>query len=271
VLFFFVYIRPRVEDLGLLGGSFVANETRSLDVASLSKGTFSPFAAPEVFGSVQKPAAAVAGPTPSPEAQEPPPEPGMDTTDVQAAFVVLLTLKKGQDVGLGFDFADDKLVRVCHVFAKGPISEYNAACSPEKRVMVGDFIVGVSSTSAVATTAQDMLRLLQNHGELWLSVSRPYEFAVRTLDKKDSLMGLDLGYHPCGSCAVVRQVLPQGAMSKYNAVAPRDKQVFAGDYIVSVNGRSGAANVLVQELAEAPALDLQVCRPAAPSPIHGHP
>jgi len=234
----------------------------SFDVQEQS-GTFDDSAGAEVFGSVQK---HDAQPLPEPgpgvgaEVQEESAE--QQSQECKTAFEVPLTLSRGEEIGVGLDFAEGHFLRICHLFSKGPIPEYNAGSSPDRRVQIGDFIVGIKGKTGESSSSQELLKALQNSGEMRLSIRRPFEFTVAKLDKKGGPLGLDLSYHPRGTCASVRQIFPEGAVPIYNNTAPTEKQVKVGDYIVSVNGKAGSAKDMVQFFGETSIVDFVIARPS---------
>mmetsp|Transcript_89051 Transcript_89051/g.186081 ORF Transcript_89051/g.186081 Transcript_89051/m.186081 type:complete len:253 (+) Transcript_89051:133-891(+) len=177
-------------------------------------------------------------------------------------FTVSLSLNRGQEAGFGLDFAEGNSLRVCHIFPKGPVPEYNATAAPDRRISVGDFIVGVEGAVFAEKDAQALLAALQKGGDLRLVVRRPFEFVISKLDKRGGPLGLDLSYHPRGTSVAVRAVFEDGAVPAWNSHAVSEQQVRISDYITSVNGRSGTAKELVQAFGEADVVTFVVSRPA---------
>eukprot|EP00405_Crypthecodinium_cohnii_P013787 CAMPEP_0206458844 /NCGR_PEP_ID=MMETSP0324_2-20121206/23816_1 /ASSEMBLY_ACC=CAM_ASM_000836 /TAXON_ID=2866 /ORGANISM="Crypthecodinium cohnii, Strain Seligo" /LENGTH=224 /DNA_ID=CAMNT_0053930269 /DNA_START=51 /DNA_END=726 /DNA_ORIENTATION=- len=149
-------------------------------------------------------------------------------------FTVSLSLNRGQEAGFGLDFAEGNSLRVCHIFPKGPVPEYNATAAPDRRISVGDFIVGVEGAVFAEKDAQALLAALQKGGDLRL----------------------------VGGGVAVRAVFEDGAVPAWNSHAVSEQQVRISDYITSVNGRSGTAKELVQAFGEADVVTFVVSRPA---------
>jgi len=208
----------------------------------------------KILGTVKKEDGSPPQVAKTPEDAAPPPE--------CIAFIAKVHLNRGLEAGFGLDFAEGNSLRVCHIFPKGPVPQYNEMAALDRRILVGDFIVGVDGSSTAQRDAQALLTALQKGGELELDIRRPYEFTISNLDKNGGPLGLDLSYHPRGTSVAVRAVFETGAVPTYNRTAPPEQQVKVSDYIVSVNGKTGTANELVQSFGDFNIVTFVVARPA---------
>lgn len=184
-------------------------------------------------------------------------EPGRPPT----GFVAKVRLERGQEAGFALDYPEGLVLRICQLFPKGPVHEYNASAPPERRIRIGDFIVSVKGPASGGEDAQCLVTALQKGGDVEMEIRRPLEFATPDLDKKGGSVGLDLSYHPRGSAVVVRGLFSSGAVPEYNKTAPQARTVRVHDYIVSVNGRTGTAKALVQAMSEQPRVSIVIARP----------
>merc|ERR1712039_519094 len=155
--------------------------------------------------------------------------------------------------------AEGKSLRICRIYQNGRIPEYNAGVSPDRQVQVGDFIVGINTISSDAV-AQDLVKELKDGGEMRLAIRRPCEFTITGLDKKGGGLGLDLSFHPRGTCAKIRSIFLEGAVPVYNKTVQAEKQVQVNDCIVSVNGKGGSAKEMVETLGASPIVDFVISR-----------
>mmetsp|Transcript_142677 Transcript_142677/g.355619 ORF Transcript_142677/g.355619 Transcript_142677/m.355619 type:complete len:262 (-) Transcript_142677:31-816(-) len=235
----------------------------SKDVPSQEAGSFSDSAGAEVFGCRTAP------PAPSKEQSgelAPPqtvaPELTQGATDTATSFEVPITLAGTAEVGIGLDLAEGKSLRICRIYQKGCIPEYNASVSPNRQVQVGDFIVGINTKDADCT-AEELVEKLKDGGDMRIAIRRPFEFTVAKLDKNGGGLGLDLSFHPRGTCAKIRSIFSDGAVPRYNETVSDDMKIQVNDCIVSVNGKTGSAKEMVEALGSAGIVDFVLARPAA--------
>jgi len=153
-------------------------------------------------------------------------------------------------------------LRICHVYQRGNIPRYNAGVPPDKQVRVGDFIVGINTNTADAA-AEDLVKQLKEGGDMRICIRRPVEVTVSQLDKQGGGLGLDLSFHPRGTCAKIRSIFSDGAVPRYNETVSDDMKIQVNDCIVSVNGKTGSAKEMVEALGSAGIVDFVLARPAA--------
>jgi len=142
----------------------------------------------------------------------------------------------------------------------GSVERYNASAGATKQVQPHDFIVRVNEEREV----RDMMTALKKETSVTLAVLHPFRDVVR-VEKGPLALGLNLVFQEAtGSCLQIKDISP-GAVAAHNTVAEPTSRVRQLDFIERVNGVSGSATQLFQELQLANSLELSLLRlPSGP-------
>lgn len=188
-----------------------------------------------------------------------------EKTDAAAVIAKTEALEFKVDVGKDSKYASlgVELDAVGGVYAmvikvsEGALSRYNALTTPDLRVQVGDFIMGVNGTTG---DTKKMAQLCIDQLELELRFKRAVPFSV-TIDKTSAQnsLGLDLDYLDAGISLHIRDI-KDGLIGDWNRTQ-KDREVKSCDRIVSVNGFRGEAKKLLEMCAGQGKLELEICRP----------
>lgn len=198
------------------------------------------------------PAAAPApAPEPEPLAEVPAPE-----TTSEPVVAYECTLRRdgntARKLGLSLDYWETSVQIVGLV--PGAVEIYNENAPPGRNVLQHDFIVGVNGK----TELQKMKALLATEQEVTLQIKRPTRRTVKvSMEGGSSTWGLKLLYQrSSSSCISVEEVMPAGVFQKYNQPVYYSAQVRRGDFIESVNGMTGSAAQMYEELKRAKSIEV---------------
>lgn len=121
------------------------------------------------------------------------------------------------------------------------VNEVNRASPTNHRLGSGDYIVDVNG---VTGDHFRMLNELLTKSHLSLRVIRPYEFEVMIHRRGESL-GCTITYDACSGCSLVVDAVLEGPIRAWNQENP-NRQVRAGDRILSANGQPGSSTELLE-------------------------
>lgn len=158
---------------------------------------------------------------------------------------VTLTKPPGLDsVGMKVQCISPVAITVKRLREGSLITDWNSL-NPDKQVTVGDAIVSVNG----ATDASSILTKLKEESSLSIVVKHVPEFVI-LVEKDSSGLGLLLVSTNSGA-ARVADVAKGKAVSAYNADAEAGKAVMPGFFLVSVNGKVGGKEELLDAMVEA--------------------
>lgn len=178
--------------------------------------------------------------------------------DATLFFRVRIIMPRHQYSGLLLDAPGGPYLRVTKIDAHSSAAEYNKTCSTEHDcIRLGDFVIAVNG---IHTDCVGMCLELSAGGPIELTVSRAEVIEVLDLEK-DCTFGLDLSHQQGRSSIVIREILPDGAIARWNEAAGRESQVLLHDHIVAVNGKTGTLKELMTEMRAAGKSSLLVTRP----------
>jgi len=187
----------------------------------------------------------------------------LDEVDDSALhFKVRIQMPRHEYSGLLLDAPGGPYLRVTKIDAHSSAAEYNKSCiSEDDRIRLGDFVIAVNG---INTDCVHMCLELRAGGNLELTVSRPHEIEVLDLEN-DCTFGLDLSHQQGSSSLVIREVLTDGAIARWNESAGVEHKIFPNDHIVAVNGKTGTPKELMAEMRAAGTgkTSLLVTRPMA--------
>jgi hypothetical protein len=168
-------------------------------------------------------------------------------------WLVTVTKGQGESVGMALDLLDSMRPQVQSVDPGGPIGRWNESAPPAEVVKPGDFIIAVNGMRG---STQAMIQNLKEATSLQILVNRPLKFDVAV--KKAGTLGVDLDYTLSSISLLINAVHP-GPVDDWNEAHP-EREVCAKDRITSVNGISGPAKELLQEISNSTELKLGISR-----------
>lgn len=171
---------------------------------------------------------------------------------VHSKFEVQLQ-KNESKLGLHLDLTGSG-VQVVKIVAGG-VEDYNRSVPSGKQILAHDFITVVNGVS----TSADMIKKMRDDPHLTLTIVKPTRFTVK-MDKAGKKLGLNLAFQEAtSSCIEVKEVI-DGAIEEYNATAAPALRVMKNDFLESVNGASGTAKKILQEIKAANQLEIGLLR-----------
>lgn len=142
---------------------------------------------------------------------------------------------------------------------RGTIERYNATAAEGKRVVEHDFITMVNG----ATEVREMVRKLKQGRVLLMTVVHPERKHVKFEVSAGSL-GIKLHYlYGDSTCLQVVDFAKDGAADLYNTRAAPEARVCLYDFVESVNGIRGSAEVMLKEIQTAGSVEMVLLRPSA--------
>eukprot|EP00927_Polykrikos_kofoidii_P019277 TRINITY_DN18992_c0_g2_i1.p1 TRINITY_DN18992_c0_g2~~TRINITY_DN18992_c0_g2_i1.p1 ORF type:complete len:307 (-),score=57.45 TRINITY_DN18992_c0_g2_i1:273-1193(-) len=198
---------------------------------------------------------------------------GREEVSSEGFFDVWVTREDAQPLALGATVASDgqQDIVVTAVHAEGLIPRWNAVCSQEQHVQIGDRFVEVNR---VRQDGDKMKRILMEQRDLHIRVKKALpsvigDFEVRLQKPGSSELGLRLEpgsktFLKDGKEIVHNHLsvlsVKQGLASDWNTVCPFDKQISAGDLIVDVNGVSSSTDFMFEAIKHAVVVVLNIKR-----------
>lgn len=159
-------------------------------------------------------------------------------------------------LGLHFDLLHGSVLHVCRISAGGnSATSYNARVQEELQLRPGDFI---TELNGIRGDSKAMMSAAKTSTVLDVLVSRPILF-VAQICRRRGYLGLGLKHVTNARSLLIESVL-DGPVLAWNRENP-GLEVKPGDYIVAVNGTSGATCELFTALAHDGALALLISRP----------
>jgi len=184
-------------------------------------------------------------------------------------FLVKLTRKPRQALGLQVDLSDNKCAHITQVSidSRSPVGAYNDSAPPSQRIRAGDYIIAVNGLHAAVCEGQQVSATLQeelSRHQVELMVSRPDTFEV-SISRNDRSLGLDLSFYHAGKSLIVREIVE-------GVVLANAPEVQVLDRIVAVNGIEGGHKLLVQAISKQSEKVLLTFSRPFPSIVHetGH-
>lgn len=169
-------------------------------------------------------------------------------------FTANLT-KPRTDAALGWhlDVLDKNVLYVCRVVpGNTPVGEYNNSVSPELRIQDGDFIRSINDVK----TSPEMMELMRTLTSFKVSIARPELIKKRIEKVPHEMLGLDLKYGPGGNTLLVENV-------RVGLVSRQAPEIGKGCRILSVNGKTGTPQYLMNNIQKNDTIVLEVARPQA--------
>lgn len=186
---------------------------------------------------------------------------GGQTDEVKDSISVTVEKTESQkNVGLSLDLFHGKLMRVCKVNS-GLAKRYNTTVSPNEQITNKMYIAAVNGKNR---NVQEMLCEFKNERTLKLNFIPAFEFAVTLSKAGDKKLGLNVHWATSMESCIVTEI-KEGLVREYNEELARAgstaKQVRVMDRIDLVNGKSGSAKELLQEVDKSVEVTFNFSRP----------
>jgi len=152
----------------------------------------------------------------------------------------------------------------------GSAEAYNLNCDPARKIQPFDFILGVDHLTNMELMKEQLNKHTTRSPQLW--IVRPQRVTGIELDKHGSSLGLKLAWKENHSDCLQITAVEGGAARAWNAnCSGPDYKLLKNDFIVSVNGVHGTAEMLQEEIKMNDKLELMVLRlpPAIMQDISG--
>jgi len=186
-----------------------------------------------------------------------PAEDDEEVEDLQAhfagMFVVKLSRKGSDPLGVEFDKMDPENLMVVKLTGPGLFHTYNETADHEKMVCPGDKIKRVNGQEA---PAEELIALLEKERKLTLVLQHCQE-SEHYIEKKGRSLGLELAVSEKATCLTVQRIEATGLVAVSNQ-AGRDRQIRVHDKIIAVDGERGAAPELMRKMKERDVVILSV-------------
>jgi len=166
------------------------------------------------------------------------------------------------------DLSEGPFQRISRIDPSGAIAKYNRSAPESHQLMVGDFLVAAYNPETGGRPAQFRRSYFSDEGgEFRVSISRPNDIFLAVCEQQpDELLGLDVTYHEDNQSVVVRHIMADSLIERYNKSVGLDLRIRKHDHIVSVCGKKGSAELLVKALRDNRKLSLHISRPLVPGP-----
>jgi len=183
-------------------------------------------------------------------------DPSQRQRAVETLVATLEKQSKEDKLGADLDFSDRATARVEEITRDGLIHEWNRSCPTDRRLQVGDHIVGINGKRG------DIFNRLKANMKMDLEVLRPLPFQVELESQGD----LGLIFSEAGATLLITEICSKGAVSEWNAIN-EDLPVKTKDRILEVNGVSGNCAAMISAARGATSLTLKL----APNPLGRQP
>lgn len=169
-----------------------------------------------------------------------------------------------EKLGLQGDFADEKVIHICRVFAEttSAVGRYNASAPEERRIKDGDYLVEVNGIShdtvkPPSKVSEALRSELLTADFVKLKVCRPHLFESKVV-RNGRPMGLELTYSSFGSSLVIANI-------SEGAVASAVPEIRSGDRIMGIDDLVGSPEKILEVLYDpGDSVLLKLSRPFAP-------
>jgi len=173
-------------------------------------------------------------------------------------FTINLEKSVGKLLGADLDVSCGRMGYLTIIMKDGIFAEYNRTATPDKQLRVGDYIMKVNG---IQGNSLSMLDCLKRENKFEVTIQRPllFNIAVSRKDAKTQL-GVTLVERPSGNSLLIKEVI-KGLVMEWNIMHP-EQEVRAGDRIVSVNGKGGEVQELIDASKVGTQLQLAISRPS---------